>query len=161
MAPSVKPIPDGYHSVTPYLVIKGAAAAIEFYRQVFGATEVLRLAGAAPDQIGHAEIMIGDSHVMLADECPEMEFRGPKSIGGTPVSLMVYVTDVDAVFQRALAGGAKEMQPLTDKFYGDRAGTFEDPFGHVWTVATHVEDVTQEEVERRAAALYAKQGTSS
>ncbi len=146
---AVKAIPDGYHSVTPYLVIKGAARAIDFYKQVLGATELFRM--PAPDgRIGHAELKIGNSAIMLADESPEMGYRGPQTLGGTAVSLMVYLERVDDTFRQAIAAGAKEMQPVKDQFYGDRSGTFEDPFGHVWTVATHVEDVPPEELSRRA-----------
>jgi PhnB protein len=145
----VKPIPDGYHSVTPYLVVQGGANAIEFYKKAFGATELMRLNG--PDgKIGHAEIRIGDSPVMLADEHPHMGVRSPQSLGGAAVSLMIYVEGVDAVFQRAVAAGAKELQPLKNQFYGDRSGTVQDPFGHVWTIATHVEDIPPEEIGKRA-----------
>lgn len=148
----VKPIPDGYHTATPYLIINGAAEAIEFYKQVFNATELMRVPG--PNGVlMHAEIKIGDSPIMLADEFPDMDVRGPKAIGGTPVSLMLYVDNVDEVFTRAIAAGAKELRPLQNQFYGDRSGTMEDPFGHKWTVSTHVEDVTPEEIERRMAAM--------
>ena len=150
---NVKPIPEGYHSVTPYLSIKGAAAAIDFYKQVFGATELFRMGG--PDgKIGHAEIKIGNSPIMLADEFPEMEFVSPKTLGGTPVGLMIYVEDVDTMYKQAISAGAKEIKPLQNQFYGDRSGTLRDPFGHVWTVATHVEDVPPEELEQRAAAAH-------
>ena len=146
---ATKAIPEGYHSVTPYLIINGAAQAIDFYKRAFNATELLRM--ASPDgRIGHAEIRIGDSHVMLADEQPEMGHRSPQSLGGVPVSLMVYVDDVDGTFNAALACGAHELQPLKNQFYGDRSGTVKDPFGHVWTIATHVEDVEPEEMRRRA-----------
>ena len=146
---TTKSIPDGYHSVTPYLIIKGAADAIDFYTRAFGATELMRMAG--PDgRIGHAEIRIGDSVVMLADEHPEMGYRSPQSLGGAGVSLMVYVDRVDEVFNRAVAGGAKELQSVKNQFYGDRSGTLQDPFGHTWTVATHVEDVPPDEMRRRA-----------
>ena len=146
---ATKPIPDGYHSITPYLIVNGAAKAIDFYKRAFGAVELMRMPG--PDgKIGHAEIKIGDSALMLADEHPEMGYRGPQSLGGTAVSMMVYVERVDDVFGRALAGGAKELQPVKDQFYGDRSGTLQDPFGHKWTVATHVEDVPPEEMRRRA-----------
>ena len=146
----VQAIPEGYHSVTPYLIIKGAADAIEFYKRAFGATEVMRM--PSPDgKIGHAEIKIGNSHLMLADEYPQMGYRSPQSLGGAGISLMVYLEKVDEVFKRAIAAGAKELQPIKDQFYGDRSGTLQDPFGHVWTVATHVEDVPPEEMERRAA----------
>ncbi len=143
---AVAPIPAGYHSVTPYLVVKGAADAIEFYRKAFGATELLRLP-LPGGKIAHAEVKIGDSPVMLADETDE--FHAPQPGAGAPVSLMVYVTDVDRVFAQALAAGAKELRPLANQFYGDRLGTLMDPFGHVWSLATHVEDVAPEEMDRR------------
>ncbi len=146
----VKPIPEGYHSVTPYLIINGAAEAIEFYKKAFGATELFRMDHQG--RIGHAEIKIGDSPVMLSDEYPEMGYTGPKSLGGTPVSLMIYVEDVDTVYKRAIESGGIEVKPLQDQFYGDRSGTLTDPFGHVWTVSTHKEDVTPEEIEKRLAA---------
>lgn len=147
---AVAPIPAGYHSVTPYLIVDGAAKAIDFYQRAFGATELFRLPG--PDgKVMHAEVKIGDSPVMLADE---MEgFRGPLALGGAAVSLMIYVTDVDRVFAQALAAGGREMRPLTDQFYGDRMGTLVDPFGHVWSIATHVEDVSPEEIDRRFAKM--------
>ncbi|HEX9918136.1 MAG TPA: VOC family protein [Pyrinomonadaceae bacterium] len=145
-------IPEGYHSITPYLHITGAARAIEFYKEIFGATEVMRM--DAPDgKIGHAEIKIGDSHVMLADEFPEMDVRSPQSFGGSPVGLLLYVEDVDALAERAVAAGAKLQSPLEDKFYGDRMGKLVDPFGHIWAIATHKEDVSPEEMEKRIAAL--------
>ena len=145
-----KPIPDGYHSITPYLIVKGAAKALEFYKKAFAAEELLRM--PQPDgRIGHAEIRIGDSVVMLADEAPERDIRAPQ--GSTPVHLMIYCESVDAVFKRALAAGGKELRPLQDQFYGDRSGTLVDPFGHQWTVATHVEDVSGEEMKRRMAQL--------
>ena len=146
-----KPIPDGYHSVTPYLIINGASAALDYYKRAFGATELFRM--PAPEgKIGHAEIKIGDSPIMLADEFPEMGYKSPQSLGGSPVSIMIYVEDVDAVFKQAIAAGGKEQRPVKDQFYGDRSGTVEDPFGHVWHVATHKEDVSSEEMERRAKA---------
>ena len=147
----VSPIPEGYHSVTPYLVMKNAAAAIEFYKKAFGAVELLRMA-APGGKIGHAEIKIGDSPVMLADEYPDMGFKGPESLGGTPVSLMIYVDDVDKIYPQAIAAGGKEVRPLQNQFYGDRSGTLTDPFGHVWTISTHVEDVPEEELAKRGEA---------
>ena len=146
----VQPIPDGYPRVTPYLIVDGASAAIDFYRSILGADERMRMDGPN-GKIGHAEIAIGDSVVMLADEHPEMGARGPRSVGGTPVTLHVYVEDVDQVFERAVGAGAKELQAVEDKFYGDRGGSFEDPFGHQWHVASHVEDVPPDEMEKRAA----------
>jgi PhnB protein len=146
---AIKAIPDGYHSVTPYLIVNGAAKAMDFYKRAFGAVELMRM--PRPDgKIGHAEMRIGDSAIMLADEHPEMGFRSPQSLGGSAVSLMVYVEKVDDVFGRAVAGGAKELRAIKDQFYGDRSGTLQDPFGHTWTVATHVEDVPPEEMGRRA-----------
>jgi PhnB protein len=146
---AVKPIPDGYPQVIPLLAVDGAAAAIEFYCSVFGASVRLRMDGPG-DKIGHAELQLGDSVIMLADEFPEISFVGPKSIGGTPVTLSVYVEDVDDVFARALSAGAKQLRPVEDQFYGDRVGQFEDPFGHRWSVATHVEDVPEDELRKRA-----------
>ena len=146
---AVRPIPDGYHAVTPYLIVEGAARALDFYKDVFGATEQMRMAGPA-GRVAHAEIRIGDSVVMLADEVPDMGYRGPKGYGGSAVSLMVYVDDVDATFQRALAAGAIERRAVQNQFYGDRSGTLEDPFGHIWTVSTHVEDLTPQEISQRA-----------
>jgi PhnB protein len=147
---AVSPIPEGYPRVSPYLHIAGAAGAIDFYRYVLGARERVRM--DQPDgRVGHAELELGDSVVMLADEFPERDVRGPKSIGGTPVTLSVYVEDVDAVVGKALDAGATLLRPVEDQFYGDRTGSFEDPFGHRWSVATHVEDVSAEEMQRRAA----------
>jgi PhnB protein len=152
---AVKPIPEGYHSVTPYLIIEGAAAAIEFYQKAFGAQELLRY--PAPDgTIGHAEIKIGDSPIMLADAYPVMGYNGPKSLGGSPVSLMIYVENVDTVFDQAVQAGATVKEAVTDKFYGDRTGSLIDPFGHVWHVSTHMEDVSLEEMEKRAKAASAR-----
>lgn len=148
---ATKPIPDGYRTATPYLIIKGAADAIEFYKRAFGATELLRMADPQ-GRVGHAEIKIGDSVIMLADEHPAMGYRGPRSLGGSSVSILLYLEDVDGVFERAVKAGAKAQRPVADQFYGDRSGTLEDPFGHVWTVATHVEDVSPEEMQRRAEA---------
>lgn len=151
MKKAVKPIPENYHAVTPYLVVQGAAKAIDFYKKVFGAQELLRMPGPG-GKVMHAELKIGDSMIMLADEHPEMDARAPQSFGGSPVSLLVYVTDVDAVFKEAMSAGAKEVRPVKDQFYGDRSGIVTDPFGHKWSIATHVEDVSQEEMKRRMAA---------
>ena len=148
----VKPIPEGYHSVTPYLCVKGAAAAIDFYKKAFGAKELLRMP-APGEKIGHAEIQIGDSHVMLADEFPEMGFLSPQSVGGSPVMMHLYVEDVDITANKAVAAGAKVTRPVADQFYGDRGGQVEDPFGHKWYVGTHKEDVPPDELQRRAAAM--------
>ena len=146
----VNPIPPDYPRLCPYLSVKGAAVAIDFYRNVFGAEERMRLDG--PDgKLGHAELQIGDSVLMLADEYPGMGGVSPKTLGGTPVTLSIYVEDVDQVFARALHGGATEVRAVQDQFYGDRSGMFDDPFGHRWNVATHVEDVSPAEMEKRAA----------
>ena len=152
MANKVKPVPEGYHSVIPYIIVHNAAEAIDFYKRAFGATELLRIP-APGDRIGHAEIKIGDSVIMLADEHPEMGARSPRSIGGTPVSILLYVDEVDAVAARVIKAGAKQTRPVADQFYGDRAGSFEDPFGHQWHVHTHVEDVSSEELAKRMAAM--------
>jgi PhnB protein len=151
----VQPIPVGYHSVTPYLMVRDAARAITFYRNAFGADEVMRFNG--PDgRVAHAEVKIGDSHVMLADEMPDQGFVGPQTLGGAGVSLMLYVDDVDATFAQALAAGATVRRPVADQFYGDRVGTLADPFGHVWSVGTHREDVSVEEMQRRMASMASK-----
>ena len=147
-----KPIPEGYHSVTPYLICKGAAGAIEFYKKALGAKELFRMNDPG-GTIGHAELLIGDSHVMLADESPDGQWRSPQSVGGTPVTMMLYVRDVDATFREALAAGAHVVRDVQDQFYGDRSGTIADPFGHVWTIGTHVEDVSPDEMARRMAQL--------
>ena len=147
---NVKAIPDGYPQVTPYLIVDGASAAIGFYSKVLGATERMRMASPG-DRIGHAELELGDSLIMLADEHAEMGIRGPKTIGGSPVTISVYVEDVDGVFERALEEGATATRPVENQFYGDRSGQFEDPFGHRWSVASHVEDVSPDEMQKRAA----------
>ena len=149
MTSSVPSVPKGYHSVTPYLAVDDAAGAIAFYKKAFGATEVMRMP-APGGKIGHAEVEIGGSRIMLADEYPDMNFRSPRAYGGTPVTLHLYVADVDAVAQLAVAAGAKELRPVEDQFYGDRTGTFEDPFGHVWHLATRKEELSPEELKRRA-----------
>jgi PhnB protein len=151
MASKPKPVPDGYHTATPYLIVNGAAQAIEFYKKAFGATELMRMAQPG-GKIGHAEIKIGDSPIMLADESPDVGARSPQSIGGSPVSIMLYVEDVDRIFSQAVAAGAKVKRPVADQFYGDRTGGIEDPFGHLWYIATHKEDVSPEEMRKRAAA---------
>ncbi len=153
MAGRVKPIPNGYHGATPYLICKGAAQAIDFYKQAFGATEIMRMDGPG-GVIGHAEIKIGDAIIMLADEFPKMGARSPQTLGGTPVSIYIYVEDVDAFARRAMDAGAKVLHPLTDQFYGDRSVGFEDPFGHRWGFATHIEDVPLEELKRRSAEKF-------
>jgi PhnB protein len=150
----VQAIPEAYAGVTPYLIVRDAARMLEFYKKAFGATEVLRLP-APGGKVGHAEIKIGDGMVMLADESPEMGHKSPQTIGGTPVTLMFYVKDVDAQFAKALAAGATVKQPLKDQFYGDRSGTLTDPSGHIWTIATHTEDVAPEEMDRRMKEMMA------
>ena len=150
-ASNVKPIPDGYHTATPYLICKGAAKALDFYAKALGAEEIMRFDMGG--RIGHAEIRIGDSMIMLADEHPDMGYKSPQSYGGTPVSLVLYVEDADALVQRAIGAGAKELRPVQDQFYGDRSGTVADPFGHVWTISTHKEDVSEEEMKRRMASF--------
>jgi PhnB protein len=155
MAGKVKPIPDAYGSITPYLVVKGAAAAIDFYKKAFGAVEVVRM--PQPDgRIGHAELKVGDSFVMMADEYPEIDAVGPKTLGNSPVGILLYVDNVDAVVAKAVSLGAVIKKPLADQFYGDRSATLEDPFGHKWTVATHTEDVTPEEMKKRMTAMAKK-----
>ena len=153
MAREVKPIPDGCEGVTPYLCVNGASAAIEFYKKAFGATEVYRLMEPS-GKIGHAEIRVGRAVIMLADEYPEFGHRGPKSLGGTTVTIHLYVEDADAVFRRAYYAGAKILKPVQDEFYGDRNGKLEDPFGHIWFIATRKEDVSPEEVLERFAAFF-------
>jgi PhnB protein len=151
MAATVKPVPEGFHTATPYLIIKGAARAIDFYKKAFGATELMRMADPS-GRIRHAEIKIGDSPFMITDENPDFpEWLSPESRGGTPVHIYLYVDDVDAVFGQAVAAGAKQLLAVQDQFYGDRSGGVTDPFGHVWYIATHKEDVSPEEIARRAA----------
>jgi PhnB protein len=147
--PNVKPVPEGYHSVTPYLFIRGAGGAIEYYKNIFGATEVIRLSGPI-GQVAHAELKIGDSIIMLADENPKIGAMSPQTAGGVSMCLHVYVEKVDDVVQKAVEAGAKLLRPVQDQFYGDRSGTLIDPFGHMWSVATHVEDVSPDEMKQRA-----------
>jgi PhnB protein len=150
---AVKPIPDNYPVISPYLCVKDATAAIAFYKSAFGATERMRI--AAPEgKIGHAELNIGKALIMLADEYPDMDFRSPDSIGGSPVTIHLYVEDVDDCCRRAVTAGATLTKPVQDQFYGDRSGQFRDPFGHVWAIATHTEDISPQEIEKRAASLY-------
>jgi PhnB protein len=153
MSTQVEPIPEGRHGVTPYLTVAGGAAAIDFYKQVFDAIELFRL-DAPGGHIGHAELLIGGNVIYLSDEFPEMDVRGPASIGGSPVTLSLYVNDVDAVAARAVAAGATLLRPVADQFYGDRGGKLRDPFGHVWWLATHIEDVSPEEMKTRADRLF-------
>ncbi len=149
---AVKPIPDGYHTITPYLIVKGAAGAIDFYKKAFGATELFRMPG--PDgRVGHAELRIGDSPLMLADPCPEMGAAAPQPGAKLPFTLHLYVENVDAFVDRAVTAGAKVVRPLANQFYGDRTAGLECPYGHSWYVATHVEDVPMEEMKKRMAAL--------
>jgi PhnB protein len=152
---SAKPIPEGHHTVAPYLCIKSAAGALDFYKKAFEATELMRL--AQPDgRIGHSEIRVGDSVIMLSDEFPEIGARSPQAIGGSPVTIHLYVEDVDTVFKQAVAAGAKVKRPVADQFYGDRMGGVEDPFGYTWWIATHKEDLSSEEIQKRAAAAAAR-----
>jgi PhnB protein len=153
MSNSVKAIPAGFEAATPYLCVKGAAKAIEFYKEVFGAVEMMRM-GDADGRIVHAEIKIGAAPIMLADEFPEMGVVSPETLGGSPVTIHIYFEDVDAIAERAIAAGAKILRPVEDQFYGDRAGKIQDPFGHIWSIATHKEDLSPEEMERRAAAMF-------
>ncbi len=152
MASTVKPIPEGFHTATPYLTVRDAASAIEFYKQAFGATETMRLADANGKMV-HAEIALGDSPIMISDECPEWGNRSPQSFGGSPISIYLYVEDVDAITSQAVAAGGTVCRPVEDQFYGDRVGTLTDPFGHIWIIGTHKEDVSLEEVKKRMAAL--------
>ena len=153
-----KPIPEGYHTATPYLIMKNAARAIAFYKEAFGATEIMRLT-APGDAVGHAEIKVGDSCIMLADESPNRGVQSPQSLGGSTVSVFLYVEDVDALFRQATDAGAKIIDPVADRFWGDREGVLEDPFGHVWTIATHQEDISPEEINRRTEALMNNQSS--
>ena len=150
----VKPVPQGYHTATPYLIIKDAARAIEFYKRAFGATELLRMAEPS-GKVSHAEIKIGDSRIMISDESPERGTHSPESLGGSPVSIFLYVEDVDALSRQATGAGAKVVMPVQDQFWGDRYGRLADPFGHIWDIATHIEDVNSEEMHKRAAAAAA------
>src|ERR1700688_2391704 len=160
--PNVKPIPDGYHSVTPYLFIRGAGAAIDFYKKVFGATVIVSMPGPI-GQVMHAELKIGDSMIMLSDENPKTGAMSPQTAGGISVSLHVYLENVDDIVQKAIDAGAKLLRPIQNQFYGDRSGTLIDPFGHMWSVATPVEDVSAEEMKKRAAAAMSQSahGTSA
>jgi PhnB protein len=152
---NVQPIPAGHHTVTPYLIIKNAAKALEFYKNAYGATETYRL--QLPDgRVGHAEIRLGDSLIMLADEFPEYGGKAPETLGGSPVNIHLYVDDVDGFFKKALAAGANERKPVMDQFYGDRSGQLEDPFGHLWWVATHKEEVSPDEMQKRVQAMFAQ-----
>lgn len=152
MTDKVKPVPDGYHTVTPYLTVQNAAEAIEFYKKAFGASEIYRLAEPG-GRIGHAEIQIGDTKVMLSDEYPEMEVRSPQTLGGSAVGLHIYIEDVDSLFNRAIAAGAVVVRPVKDQFFGERSGKLVDPFGHFWFIATQIEEITPEEIKRRYAAM--------
>jgi len=154
MAPKPKPVPDGYHSVTPYLSIRGAADAIAFYKKAFGATELYRLEMPG-GKIGHAELQLGDSRIMLADEAPDVPgaATSPRSLGGTSFGLLIYLENVDARFKQAVEAGAIVKRPVQNQFYGDRSGTVEDPFGHIWTLSTHVEDVSAEQMKERLASM--------
>ena len=152
---ATQPVPVGYHTVTPYLIVSGAAQALDFYKRALGAIEQMRMPGPEGN-VMHAEIKIGDSVIMLADEFPEMGARSPQALGGTPVGICLYVPDVDSLFNQSIQAGGKVERPLQNQFYGDRSGTFIDPFGHKWTIATHIEDVSPEEIGRRMAAMQSK-----
>lgn len=154
---AAKPVPTGPRGATPYLIIKDAARALEFYKQAFGAVELLRL-GDPNGRVEHAEIRIGDAPIMLADEFLDIGAQSPETLGGSPVCIHLYVEDVDAVAERALAAGARVVRPVKDQFYGDRSGTFADPFGHIWTIATHTEDLSPEEIQRRVEAARKQTG---
>ena len=156
MKNSIKPIPDGYHTLTPHLVVKDASNAIEFYKKAFGAKEIRRVPGPDGKSLIHAELQVGDSRLLLVDEFPEMNCRGPKSIGGSPVTIHMFVDDVDAAFDKAVEAGAEVTMPLADMFWGDRYGILTDPFGHSWSIATHQEDVTPEEIGKRAQGAFSE-----
>jgi len=158
MSNKVKPIPDEFHTLTPYLYVRGGAEAIDFYKRAFGAVERFRLPGPDGKTIAHAEIVIGDSIVMLGDESPQMGNLSPQAFKGSPVGMLMYVEDVDAAFKRAVAAGATVKFPVENKFYGERSGCVVDPFGHLWTLMTHIEDVTTEEVQKRMVELFGKMG---
>lgn len=153
MADTANFVPDGYHTATPYLIVNAGAAAISFYQKAFDARVLMQI--TLPNgKLGHAELQFGDSRIMLADEFPELGYRSPARLGGTPVSILLYVEDCDRLFHRAIANGAIAIKPLADQFYGDRSGTVQDPFGHVWTIATHKEDLSEDELKRRSAAAF-------
>jgi len=156
MKNATKSIPDGFHTLTPHLVVKGASKAIEFYKKAFGAKELKRMAGPDGKSIIHADLQIGDSHLLLVDEFPEMNARGPQSFGGSPVSIHMFVEDVDVAFEQALAAGAEVRMPLADQFWGDRYGVLADPFGHIWSLATHKEDLTPEEIGERMQSAFSQ-----
>jgi PhnB protein len=159
MSNKVKPIPDGFHTLTPYLIVRGGAEAMDFYKRAFGAVERFRLPGPDGKSIAHAEMVIGNSIMMLGEESPQRAFsHSPATLKGSTVGILIYVEDVDAVFKRAVAAGATIKEPVENKFYGERAGTLADPFGHLWTIMTHVEDVTSEEVQKRMVELFGKMG---
>jgi len=154
MKNQVRPIPEGFHTLTPHIVVKGAAEAIEFYKKAFGAKEVGRMPGPDGKSLIHADIIIGDSHLMLVDEFPDMNCFGPQSVGGSPVTIHIYVEDVDTFYKQAVAAGAQEKMPLADMFWGDRYGMITDPFGHNWSIATHKEDLSIEEMSKRSKAAF-------
>jgi uncharacterized glyoxalase superfamily protein PhnB len=158
MKPATRPIPEGFHTMAPHIIVRGAAQAIDYYKKAFGAEEVMRMPGPDGKTVMHAELKIGDSMLMVCDEFPDMGCKGPQSIGGTPVTLHLYVPDVDAAFQRAIKAGAQVTMPVTDMFWGDRYGKLKDPFGHEWSVATHKIDVTPEECAKAAASAFSGGG---
>jgi PhnB protein len=152
----IKTVPDGFHTLTPHLVVKGASQAIDFYKKAFGAEEIKRLPGPDGKSLIHAELKIGDSRLLLVDEFPEMDCRGPQSAGASPVTIHMFVDDVDVVFDKALAAGAEVRMPVMDQFWGDRYGVLTDPFGHLWSIATHKEDLAPEEIRERAQAAFSE-----